>query len=589
MKMQSCLSTIALVVLASVISVGQNNCSAVPKTGVCPALSPAQVFCASGGSTKGATTCKVLNWWGFATVAPGSGTAGSQFEGIDAIQLATPAPIVSPNGGIGPTVTVGSQTQGQYLQFAGNYVQAFDKATGNPIFANRPNAAPAAPQQFGTLFTPNAVKPCKGAINEGVAEYDRMDSAFVLGDIAYNPVTKTYHYCFGISSSNGNGAVSTSLQGPGNGKSYWNVYVYNITNSLPFKAKGTRFYPSHPRFGTWSDGFYVTWDLLDPATNGTIGLEVCKLDKADIVAGNNSTSPVCYSYIPSYAVGKKGTNDSLVHTLLAADFEGVNPIPSTTAGEYFMALVNPSNPGTTNPCTQSLCQSNQLAFWTWSGIASGAAPKLITTANNYTPGCYDPFKVRNTTCVPEPGFPADLTDSVGDRLMHRLAYRVLGGNEYLAASHTVEEDHSTGRTGVRYYKIQAGSTPTIVVQSGSTTTPDIQDATNGNFYIVPSVSMDNNGDLGVTFAASGTASNPSPFFVTTDTNGVLGTPVDICSGTGGGCTVSGEDQSDAHWGPIVSTTTDPTDDLTFWATDEYFSSNQTACCSWQTRIYNGKH
>jgi hypothetical protein len=587
MKIRSCLSTIALVGLSSLFSVGQNNCSVVPKTGVCPAAAPVQSFCASGGSTVGATTCKTINWWGFASIAPGSGTAGSQFEGIDASQAVNPAPIVSPNGGVGPNVTVGSQTEGQYLQFAGNYVQAFDKATGNPIFSNKPNTAPAVPQSFGTLFTPNAVKFCKNPINEAVAEYDRLDSAFIIGDIAYNATSKIYNYCFGISTNNANGAVSNNLQSPGNGRSYWNVYVYNINPSLPRKAVGVRYYPAHPRFGSWSDGFYVTWDVLDPATNGTVGLEVCKLDKADIVAGNNTKVPICYTYIPSYTVGKKGTNDSLVHMLLPADFEGSNPIPSTTAGEYFMALVNPSNPGTNNPCTQSLCQSNQLAFWTWSGITSQTPPTMITTANNYTPGCYNPFNVKKTTCVPEPGFPTNLTDSVGDRLMHRLAYRVLGGVEYLAASHTVEEDHITARTGVRYYKIQAGSTPTIVVQSGSTTTPDVQDSTNGTFYIVPSVSMDNNGDLGITFAASGTAFDPSPFFVTTDTNGVLGTPLNICSGTG--CTATGEDQSDAHWGPMVSATTDPTDDLTFWATDEYFSANQTLCCSWQTRIYNGIH
>jgi hypothetical protein len=586
MKIRGCLSVSALIALASVISVGQNNCSVVPKTGVCPAAAPSQAFCASGGSTKGTTTCKALNWWGFATVAPATGTAGSQFEGIDASEALNPAPIVSPNGGIGPTVTVGSETQGQYFQFAGNYVQAFDKATGSPIFSNAPNVGPAVPQSFGTLFTPNAVKPCKSPINEGVAEYDRLDSAFVLGDIAYNATTKTYHYCFGISANNANGAISTSLQGPGNGKSYWNVYVYNITPALPFKGKGTRYYPAHPRFGSWSDGFYVTWDVLDPLTNNTIGLEACKLDKADILVGNTSKPPVCYTYIPTYAVGKKGTGDSLVHTLLPADFEGSNPIPSTTAGQYFMALVNPSNPGTTNPCTQSLCQSNQLAFWTWSGITSQTAPTLITTANKYTPGCYDPFKPRNTTCVPEPGYPTNLTDSVGDRLMHRLAYRVLGGNEYLAVSHTVEEDSTTARTGIRFYKIQAGSTPTIVVQSGSTTTPDVQDTTNGTFYIVPSVSMDNNGDLGITFASSGTAVNPSPYFVTTDTNGVLGTPLNICSGTGG-CSATGEDESDAHWGPMVSTTTDPDDDLTFWGSDEYFSTNQAGCCTWQTRIFNG--
>ena len=429
MKISSCLLTLAAFAFGSQFSLAQNNCGAVPKTGVCPAAPSPQTFCASGNSTKGATTCKTTNWWGFATVAPGSGAAGSQFEGIDAAEAVNPAPIVSPNGGVGPTVTVGSQTEGQYLQFAGNYVQAFDKATGHPIFSNTPNTGPAVPQSFGTLFTPNAVKPCKSPINEGVAEYDRLDSAFVLGDIAYNAATKTYHYCFGISSNNANGAVSTSLQGQGNGKSYWNVYVYNITPALPHKAATVRYYPSHPRFGSWSDGFYVTWDLLDPTSNGTVGSEICKLDKANIIAGNTSTAPACFTYIPSYAVGKNGTSDSLVHTFLPADFEGSSPIPSNTAGEYFLAQVNPSNPGTTNPCTQNLCQSNQLAFWTWSAISSQAAPTMLTTANNYTPGCYNPFNPRKTTCIPEPGFPNNLTDSVGDRLMHRLAYRVLGGVE----------------------------------------------------------------------------------------------------------------------------------------------------------------
>ncbi len=590
MNIRGCLSTVALVALSSLLSVGQNNCTTVPHTGVCPApAKPAQQWCASGASSRGSNSCKIIKWFGFATVAPGAGTGGSQFEGIDASEALSPSPIVAPNGGVGPNVTVGSATEGQYFQFAGTYVQAFDKATGNPIFSQTPKTPPAVPQLFVTLFTPGANQLCKAAMSEGIAEYDRMDSVFVLGDIALNPVNKAYYFCFGVSANNAaTGATSNNLQGARNGKSYWNAYAYNINPALPLRALKVKFNPAHPRFGTWSDGFYVTWDLLDPATNNTDGLEVCQLDKVNILAGNNTTPPTCYTYIPKYAMGKKGTNDSLVHTLLPADFEGSNPIPSNTAGEYFMALVNPSNPGTNNPCTQSLCQSNQLAFWTWSAITSQTAPTMITTANNYTPGCYNPFNVKKTTCVPEPGFPSNLTDSVGDRLMHRLAYRVLGGVEYLSVAHTVEDDHSTARTGIRYYKIQAGSTPTILVQSGSTTLPDIQDSTNGNFYIVPSVSMDNNGDLGITFTASGTSLNPSPYFVTTDTNGVPGTPVSICSGTGG-CTATGEDQSDAHWGPMVSTTTDPTDDLTFWATDEYFSANQTGCCNWQTRIYNSKH
>lgn len=156
---------------------------------------------------------------------------------------------------MGPTVTINSQTQGQYLQFAGNLCAGLRQSDGESYVQQRSQQGAGGTPILGTLFTPNAVKPCKSPINEGIAEYDRLDSAFVLGDIAFNPAAGNYHYCFGISANNtNNGAVSTSLQGPGNGKSYWNVYVYNISPALPFKANGKRFYPAHPRFGSWSDG-----------------------------------------------------------------------------------------------------------------------------------------------------------------------------------------------------------------------------------------------------------------------------------------------------------------------------------------------
>jgi hypothetical protein len=589
MKIKEFVLTLLLVVLACIGSTAQNNCTSVPATGVCPAPAPPkQLWCASGSSSALKHNCRLINWWGFATVAPGTGAAGSQFEGIDASQFVNPFLTVSPNGGVGPSVTVGSTTEGQYLQSASGYVQAYDKSSGNAIFSNSPNAGPAVPQPFGSLFAPGATVYCNSPLNQGIAEYDRLDSVFVTGNISAGG-SNSYYYCLGVSANNSAaGATSTNLLGGGNGKSYWNAYVYSITSSLPKKSRFVRYAPGNARFGTWSDGFYVTWDLLDPTSSHAIGFEVCKLDKADILAGTNSTAPTCFSYIPSYAVGKKGTKDSLIHTLLPADFEGSNPIPSNTAGEYFLAQVNPSNPGTNNPCNKLPCQSNQLAFWTWAAVTSQTPPTSITTANQYTPACYNPFKPTQTVCVPEPGYPNNFLDSVGDQLMHRLAYRVLQNQEYLAAAHTVEEDSVSARTGIRYYKIQGASTPVIVVESGSSSLPDIQDSTNGNSYLVPSVAMDNNGDLGFNFTASGTGLNPTPYSATTDANGTLSTPVNICSGTGG-CTATGENQSDAHWGSIVSTTTDPTDDLTFWSTGEYFSTNQTSCCTWQTRIYLGKH
>src|SRR5208337_4496987 len=191
---------------------------------------------------------------------------------------------------------------------------------------------------------------------------------------------------------------------------------------------------------------------------------------------------------------------------------------------------------------------NQLAFWTWSDFTTGAGPSYLTFPNSpYTPGCYNPSHPYNTYCVWEPC--GRVVDSIGDRLMSRLAYRNVNGSEYLAVTHTVQENAKSRRTGVRYYQILAGSSPAIV-QLG-----DIQDTTNRYFLSAPSVAMDQYGDLGITYTATGSTAHsaarnfdPSPFFVTIGSNGAQGTAVAILRNSGS----SGQDETDDYWGEYVS-------------------------------------
>jgi hypothetical protein len=196
----------------------------------------------------------------------------------------------------------------------------------------------------------------------------------------------------------------------------------------------------------------------------------------------------------------------------------------------------------------------------------------------YTPGCYNTKSPANTYCIPEPW--GGNIDSIGDRLMSRLAYRYVTAGvagEYLAVAHTVQEAATNRRTGIRYYKILAGKTPSPVFIG------DIQDTKTHNFMSAPSVAMDAVGDLGITY--------PSPYFVTVNTAGTLGTPVAILSDSG----ASGQDETDTYWGEYVSVTSDPDDDVTFWAVNEYMKGNQTANCSssstqrpgctWASRIF----
>ena len=582
-------SAIAAVVLSTLTAVAQNNCSGTPPTGTCPAPSaPIQTWCAGNNA---ASKCPGgTSWVGFYTSSPAAGSWTGQFEGLDAATILSsgrvPRPQPDPNGAVGP---ISSNGVGQYLEFSANYVQAFDRSTGHGIFSNGINSG-AVPQPMSRVFSPGGAPYCGNGSVDGIATYDWIDGVFALANL-FNPGGhNTYYLCIGVSASVGP-VLANNLQGR-NFRSPWNVYAYALTQAIPLSPAGIPYFPDYARFGTWSDGFYISWDLEDTSRNyDIVGFEVCQLDKADIIAGLSSNSPVCYTYIPSYVSGPSGTAGSLIHTLMPADFEGNNPIPAGTAGEYFLAQVNPSNPGTNVQCSVAPCISDQLAFWTWSSFISGAGPAYITLNRAYTPGCYSPSHPYNTFCIPEPY--GGLIDSVGDRLMSRLAYRYVTtgtSGEYLAIAHTVQEAARNRRTGIRYYKIQAGGNPSIVFQG------DIQDTTNYYFLSMPSVAMDRDGDLGITFTVTGNTTrgsvtnyDPSPFFVTIGSSGTQGTRVPILSNTG----ASGQDETDDFWGEYVSVSSDPSDDLTFWAVDEYINGNQTSSCTppigsgctWATRIY----
>jgi hypothetical protein len=565
-----------------------NNC---PTYGTCPAPGTVTLQWCAGNNTTASSPCNspVV---GLNTVAPAAGSWSNQIEGLDAASILLsgqkPGEEVNPNGAVGP---IDGSGVGQYLEFGDNFLQAFDRTTGSPIFSTGGIAVPqplSVPSSTSpaTIFSGAPSNDCNNPSLDGIASYDRIDNVFVLTNI-FNISNKstgvnTYELCMAVSAPTG-GVPASNLEGY-NGQNSWNVYDYSLTPAIPVNPNGpagsptTLYFPDYLRFGNWPDGYYVSWDLEDSFNNyNIVGFEVCQLDKSDIIAGVLSNSPKCFTYVPNYAVG---TDRSLIHTLLPADFEGTNPIPSSTSGEYFLALVNPRNPGTNQQCSASPCTSNQLAFWTWSGITSGASPTFITLPTHaFTPGCYEINQPYNTFCVPEPD-PGQEIDGLGDRLAYRLAYRNMGGTtnaEYLAVAHTVQEN-ANQRTGIRYYKILAGTTPQPVLLG------DIQDST--NFLSMPSVAMDANGDLGITYTKTGTNFNPSPFFVTVDPSGSQGTPVPILSFLTNGES-NGQDETDQDWGEYVSVTTDPQDDLTFWAVDEYMVTNQISECSLKHGQYTG--
>lgn len=279
----------------------------------------------------------------------------------------------------------------------------------------------------------------------------------------------------------------------------------------------------------------------------------------------------------------------LIHTILPADVE--NAPPGGSQGEFFMATVNPttSSGSWCVPSNGNPCYSNQLAYWTWAEIqqyttevpSAGYTP---ITVNQFIPGCYDwNGTVADTYCVPQPTVTNTL-DSVGDRLSGSLAYRYITGCddgsasyptcEYMAVTQTVQVGTALGsQTGIRYYTLVAMPTtpapPSVAYQE------TIQDNSgNDIYYFASSNAIDKNEDVGYTFSVgNGNTSNyPSIYADRLDSGGNKGTVTLATAGTG-----SMLDICNKHWGEYVSTSIDPSDDLTFWSVGEYLFNDVRTC------------
>jgi hypothetical protein len=559
--------------------------------------------------------------------------SGDQIEGIDAVENLGTAyqfydnqnPDIDDNIAVGPTV---SGQNAQVLEWVnGEYVQAFDKVTGQPIFTSA-GGTTAKPVNVAVLWSASTQPECntEGAGNVQVI-FDRLDQAFVISRrVVYTTGAGIHESAWCIAASS-----STDLSSP---TTKWYSYEYRMSTVIPCTPSSDScttgsfyyYFPDWPRIGTWSNGFYITFDLQDPNDNYIeSGFEACQLDRADIVQGNATNPLKCYTYTIAAA-----SRPSLIHSVDVADIDSATG-PTTGEPEYFLSIVNPSNAqqgdagnrlctSTTTPCT-----SNQLALFTWG--TNGLSQPSALTVIPYTPGCYNTTTSQeaNTYCVPEPStntttigaygskscgdYSTPCVDSLGDRLSNRLTYNNLsvpGGpsGEYLTASHVVMESSANQRTGIRFYIIKvAGGKASVLVNSASASgPPDLQDPNGVLWYFMPSAALDENGNMGFTFTASGpdcsscsAGDQPHPalaFNVLPWGASSFDGPTLIVQG-------SADQENNDRWGEYAATVVDTTDGVTFYGVGEYYTVNESGttscssptsdCYTWQTRIFRGAY
>jgi len=155
--------------------------------------------------------------------------------------------------------------------------------------------------------------------------------------------------------------------------------------------------------------------------------------------------------------------------------------------------------------------------------------------------------------------------------MYRLQYRNFGTYEVMVTNHTVNANGS-GQAGVRWYELRKTDGTWSIYQQGTYAPAD------GNDRWMGSVAMNGNGDIAVGYSVSSSTTYPSVRFAgqtaASPGNGIL--DVNETSIHAGVSSQTGVDR----WGDYSMMSVDPSDDATFWYTNEYSNGGW----NWKTKI-----
>jgi hypothetical protein len=241
--------------------------------------------------------------------------------------------------------------------------------------------------------------------------------------------------------------------------------------------------------GVWPDAYYLTMDARPTAP--PTGASACAVERAALLG-------TAFPTLDCVTMGEA------VSELLPSDLDGAVPPP----------------PGSPNYLVTLGPQS--VLLWTFGPLGGAGAPLVgplsIPTAP-FANACAD-----GGSCIPQPGGGQTL-DSLGNRLMPRLAYRNFGDHESLVVSHSV--DAGGGVTGIRWYEVRDPAAPTVFQQGTH--------APSADHRWMGSAAMDRQGNLALGYSVSSGSVFPSIRFAgraDSDPPGTLRDEASLVEGAG---------------------------------------------------------
>ncbi len=371
---------------------------------------------------------------------------------------------------------------------------------------------------FDAFFPSGVGAPCDNDNNgDPIVLYDRYNQRWFILDFSW-------------SGSSGPSYYSIAASQTSNPTGSWWTYCFQADSTLM---------NDYPKCGVWHDGIYITANMF--VFSGSYQhTKIWAVKTPDLYTGTLTSQSVtdsgsqAFSIMPATAKSPTGPPSSApnyMYAMDASEFGG----GAKDALYVWKYNVNWSTPAST----------------TWTGPT-----EMVTAAFGLV-----------ATGAPQQGT-SNTLDTLYGRLMNPANYWNFGTHESIVLSHLAE---TSSRRAMRWYEIRISGGNSSIYQQG-TYSPDSTHRWMG------SVAINKNGDIGMGYSASSSSMYPAIRYTGRKSTDALGTmPQGENTMVSGG----GHQTSYTRWGDYSSIFVDPSDDETFWYTQEYYTSSGT---NWQTRI-----
>jgi hypothetical protein len=446
---------------------------------------------------------------------PISATIGMTFEGVGNTSVLNCPSVAGTT--VAPPDTNAAVGDTQVVQWVNLCYAVFDKATGTLILGPvKGNAFWAGMRSFCAVNNAGDI----------IIQWDKANHVWLASQNMFNP----YGTCVAVSqTANATGAY------------------YRFAFTQPG-------FPDYPKWGLTPSVYYQTQNDFGIGGNSFVGVNVCAYDGVAMRAGSKKAKQICIL---------DNSNGTLFDdSMLPADNDYAASATSTAA-EVLMGSIDNFNPGS-NVYYYTMTVNFKKGTGTLSGV-NGANPIGVPS---YSLGCGG-----FGACVQQPSPGSELLDSLGDRLMYRLAHQNNGTTESWLVTHSVND---TAAVAARWYEFTAssGSTSLTLHQSGQT--PD-----DSEYRWMGSVAKDKNGNIALGYSRSSAAAGDYPsLYLSGQTAGELTGTTDaeslIFAGSGS------QFNTASRWGDYSSMALDGSDSCSFWYTTEYYPAD--GSFAWATRI-----